>query len=593
MNPLDERDIQRLKAAAEWSRDKLKPFRENRLQALQEYVGAHYSDTGARERVPVNLIELAVNIYARQLVAARPQALITTRHRELRPFAGYFEATVNDAIVEVNLEQTLRQAVMNALFSMAVVKVGISSGNSVSVDGEDREAGRLYADCIGLDDWVHDMTARSRDGWQFCGNRWSMRLDLAKDEPSFDAAARAKLTESHPNQLQDRGETRASSISRGDSDVHSESEFRPRVELWDYWLPEDRLLVTVSNEIETPLRIIEDDGPANGPYHFLGFSDVPDSLMPLPPVAIMRDIAELANRLFRKLGRQADRQKTVVGVQGDQGQKDGENIVEANDGEVIKLLNPNNAKEYRFGGVDPPSLAFLIQLKDLFGYLNGNLDALGGLSPQSRTLGQDELLTASASQRIADMQDRVLSFTTGIIKDFAWWTWTDPVREQLVVRRMEGTDYETTFEWTPDTRQGTFLQYNFAVLPYSMAHATPASKLQGITNYIERLVIPLMPMLEMQGKTIDINALNSTIARLGNLPELDAIVTDWAIPPINDQAPAQGDSQPKIAPVTKRTYERVNRPGGTRAGQDAVTTRALMGVASQPEEMNAVGKGVG
>lgn len=591
MNPLNEADIRRLKQAATWSRAALKPFRQKRIEALREYVGAHYSDDGAPDRVPVNLLELAINIYVRQLVASRPQALVTTRHRELRAFAGIFESTVNDAVIEANLEATLRQAVMNAMFSIAIVKVGITEGLEVDLGDKKHDAGKLYADCIGLDDWVHDMTARSRSGWQFCGNRWSMRLDQAKENPAFDPDARARLVSHDPSAMMEDGEERASAISRGRiSPGADEAEFRPRVELWDYYLPQERLLVTCNADIDVPLRIVEDDGPSQGPYHYLGFSDVPDSIMPLPPVALMRDIHELVNRLYRKLGRQADRQKTITGVQGS-ADKDGERIVKADDGDVVKLDNPNNAKEYKFGGVAPESLAFLIQTKDLYSYLNGNLDSLGGLSPQSRTLGQDELLSSSASQRIADMQARTLEFTTGIIKSFAWWTWTDPVREQLVQRRMMGTAQDVNFEWTPETRNGDFLQYNFDVNPFSMAHSTPAMKLQGLLNFLQGMVFPALPMLEAQGKTINFDSLVKTVSRLGNIPEVEDVIVDSGAPTPIMEGPAEGDPQPKVAPVTKRTYERVNRPGGTRQGQDAVTVRALMGAASQPEEMAAVGKG--
>ncbi len=588
MNPLNDRDITRLKAAKQFSLDALKPYRKNRYEAIEQVVGRHYSGGGSQDRVPVNFLELIVNIYSRQLMAHRPAALITTRQPELRGFASVFEAAVNDAITEAKLEDTLRIAVINAMFCMAPVKVGIASDPA----GE-HDAGRLYADCISLDDWVHDMTARSRMGWQFCGNRYSMRLDVAKENQDFDATARAKLTAtSEGDQIQDMGEKRSSAIGRGRQSFHGESAFRERVELWDIWLPDDRLLVTLADNVDRPLRIVEDDGPANGPYHVLGYSDVPDSQMPLAPVAILRDLHDLANTLFRKIGRQAERQKTVLGIM-DGGDADGERIVNANDGEVIKMLNPQNAKEYKFGGADPVTLALLLQVKDLASYFAGNLDALGGLSPQSRTLGQDELLASAASQRIADMQDRTLAFTTGIIRDFAWWEWTNPARERTVEQRIEGTDLVTTFQWTPETRRGDFLNYNFSVEPFSMAHSTPSMKLQGLVQYLQNIVFPALPLLEAQGKTLNFDSLNKTVARLGNLPEINDVIIDAGMPAQPVEAPARGDPQPTKAPVTKRTYERVNRPGGTRQGQDNVTMRALMGVNSQPEEANAVGKGVG
>ena len=40
--------------AIEYSRRKLEPFRRQRTSAVKQYVGAHYTDESAPERMPVN-----------------------------------------------------------------------------------------------------------------------------------------------------------------------------------------------------------------------------------------------------------------------------------------------------------------------------------------------------------------------------------------------------------------------------------------------------------------------------------------------------------------------------------------------------------
>ena len=42
------------------------------MEFIRQMVGSHYSDDGARQDVIMNIMELAVNIYSRQLVAQRP-----------------------------------------------------------------------------------------------------------------------------------------------------------------------------------------------------------------------------------------------------------------------------------------------------------------------------------------------------------------------------------------------------------------------------------------------------------------------------------------------------------------------------------------
>ncbi len=64
--------VKNLLSAISHSRRRLQPFRQNRIRALSEYVGKNYSDSGSQNRVPVNLIELAVNTYTRQLASRRP-----------------------------------------------------------------------------------------------------------------------------------------------------------------------------------------------------------------------------------------------------------------------------------------------------------------------------------------------------------------------------------------------------------------------------------------------------------------------------------------------------------------------------------------
>ena len=67
----------------------------------------------------------------------------------------------------------------------------------------------------------------------------------------------------------------------------------------------------------------------------------------------------------------------------------------ANDGEVILVNDANSLKEMRFGGPDQANLAFAIHAKATHSEIAGNLQTLGGLSPQADTLGQEQLLNQS------------------------------------------------------------------------------------------------------------------------------------------------------------------------------------------------------
>ena len=101
--------------------------RKNRVEAVRQYVGNHYSDNGSTKRVPTNFLELAVTIYLRLLAARAPKVLITTEAFELKPFAKDLEIVLNQIPGEIGLGKTLQRAVLEALFGFSVVKVGIAS----------------------------------------------------------------------------------------------------------------------------------------------------------------------------------------------------------------------------------------------------------------------------------------------------------------------------------------------------------------------------------------------------------------------------------------------------------------------------------
>ncbi|MDO8303436.1 MAG: hypothetical protein Q7T18_09360, partial [Sedimentisphaerales bacterium] len=271
------------------------------------------------------------------------------------------------------------------------------------------------------------------------------------------------------------------------------------------------------------------------------------------------------------------------------GQKDGETVINADDGEAITMDDPKNAQEYNYGGIRPESLAFLIQLKDMFAYFAGNLDALGGLSPQAETLGQDQLLNANASKRVLVMQDRMVEFTTGVVTDIAHYLYTDPVTPLPVIKSVPGTAVQVPSSFEPEERVAPFNNYNFQIEPYSMQHQGPAARLQALTQIFQNFLVPFAPMLEQQGITINFRGLLEIIARYGNMPELDNLLVMQEPLSSSLGGPA---GMPK-SPITRRTYERVNRPGATRQGKDAALTNLLLGGGAQPAEMAALTRPTG
>ena len=580
--------LKRLRQAIDYSRQKLQPFREQRYETVRQYVGFHYSDDGAADRVPVNLLELAVNIYTQQMAARSPRALVTTSFKPLKPMAANFELAINQLVKEIRFGETIRLAVIDALFSMGIIKSGLERKASVEIEGYLHDVGQPFADNISLDNWVHDTTATRLEQCQFMGDKYRLPLDLVKQSKAFTNTENLKAT--IKSGYNEKGDTKTESLSHGQQ-TDSE-EFREHVEVWDIWLPFDNILMTIPAEGEgKPLRVIEWDGPETGPYDILSFNPVPGNIMPLGPASLWMDMHDLSNRLFRKLGRQAERQKTVLGVQSG-AEDDGRRIIKANDGEALRMDNPDRAREYKFGGIDQPSLAFLLQVKDLFAYLGGNLDSLGGLSPMADTLGQDQLLAQNASKRVADMQDRVIDFTRNVVKSLGFYLWNDPLIDLPLTKRVPGfDDLSVPVTFGPDSREGDFLDYNIEIEPYSMQHQSPQMKLQTLTQVFGQFVVPFAPMLAEQGIGINFESLLKTISKYANVTELNDILEFSQSAGTNDRQMV--GTPPVKMGTTKHISERVNRPGATRHGKDAALAQIMLGSDVQPSEKAAIRRPTG
>jgi len=580
-------ELAKLKSAVEASRSKLREFCKIRADAVRQFVGSHYGSNGTQERVPINFLELAVTIYNMSLAARCPRALVVPRVSSLKAEAATLGLALNHLAKEIRLGTALRRAVRDALFGMAVVEVGSAAGRTVEIDGEPVDVGQPFADNVSLDDFVADMSAKNWERVEFMGHTYRVPLvDLQDNE--FDDQDVVRTLESLGMDREDipAGE-RASDTGTGRKEYSDETEYRKHVDLLQLYLPYENLIVTVpaGGNWDKPLNMYEWQGPERGPYHLLGFGEVPDNLMPLAPVDLWLDLHYLANRLFVKLGRQADRQKNIGGV-APEAASDAEKIIQATDGELINIKHPEGIKAIRLGGIDPQNLGFLLQIQDIFSYFGGNLDAIGGLGAMSETVGQDQLLTASASKRIQYMQDTVYEFAGGIEEALAWYLMYNPLIElPLIKQTASGREIPVTYRaWE---REGDYLDYNYEIVPYSMQYESPRQRLNGLLTIFTQLFIPLAPVMAQQGIGINYQALSRQVSELSNLPELnDLLIFSQPAPNPGEIGPV--GQPPRQSPVTRRENVRINRSGATLGGKRQILAQALFGGNPQQAEREAV-----
>ena len=244
--------------------------------------------------------------------------------------------------------------------------------------------------------------------------------------------------------------------------------------------------------------------------------------------------------------------------------------MEAMDGHVIHTSHIDGVKEMKYGGVDADNFKFVIWLKEMMSYLGGNLDAMGGLSQQANTLGQEQLLVQSSSQMLKDMQARVITFASEVIQDLARYLYEDPFSELKLEKPIENFG-PIPFSYGPDKRVDDFFDFHFEILPYSLQSKGPQERLGALMQLATQFLIPLAPQLAEMGLPFNWKRFLELIAKYGDLPEIAEL--------ISSESPMQSEmaevprsspgSRPLQSPVTQRNYTRRSvSTGGTQQSRD-------------------------
>lgn len=593
---MDKEKLKKLREAHEWSRKQQATFRDERVESIRVRCGNHYGpDKKELDQVILNLDEIAAIVYSQALVSNNPQVMVETFHKELKSKVFALQEATNFTLKRIRFQDILRRAALNSMYGLTIIKTGLTVGGSVDAEDIKSNVGEIFCDVITLDDWVHDMSAKDWRGVQFFGDRFRMPLVEVKESGLFDpdVVKKLKANQGPDNSTPDHelGARRLSTIDR------DPEELEETVELWNFYLPREQKIITLSMQDPelAPLMEIKWDGPAHdyegtfGPYHLLYFGEVPDNTMPLPPFDAWRDLMTVMNSLWRKCVRQAERAKNVPIYSG----KDvaaAKALKEAGDGQWTHAEGGRDViQSANIPGVDGPTMAFAMQLKDLISYMAGNLDLLTGASPASETVGQDKMLIEAASKRLVFMQHQMLNFSNRIVRDIVHYLRADPFIDLPLAHRTHGMMLPVRF--SEEEQKGEDADYDISIVPYSLQEDTPAQQVEKAMKIWNGVVIPSAQMMMQQGVIPDAGALIQWLGEKMNMPTINEFIKFNAVTQREAMGPVGSDrNRPKQAAQTTRTNIRINRPGATSGGKDAAMKMMLLGGGVQPSEAAAVGR---
>lgn len=570
----------RLFKAIEDSNQKLSDFRKVRTELIRDYVGSWYDKVGgARYDTLVNLINQTAKVYTVCLAANNPQVMVTTPSAENWPFAKRFEVALNKLISDMALNQTMRMIVLDAFFCIGCGVVMMRDtdtrfhGLLESEEDVWLDPGEPWFNRVSLDDLILDMSAKELTKMRFCGHRYRADFEKVRKEPGYDKAVVKHLTPTKRASLDNPDNARDLTADTVDDD-----ELKPMLWLMDVWIPENKTIATFAcGEDLPPLIEREWTGSQGGPYKFLSLGLVPDNVIPSSPASNLKGLHDLQNRLFRKMARQSDEQKTV-NTYPPGGEDDAERIRKAKSGSWQKVRDPKSIGSVTIPGIDVGNQAFSLNVQDVFDRLAGNLRSMGGLGAQAETLGQEEIIQGNLSKIEADMRLAVVNFAAECCYDLGYLMWND---ENLTitasVEAFPGVPVDSSWPLADEdgnrVRHGAFEDYEFKVEPFSMVYKSPQQKLNELFATLERIA-PLWPMFQSSGATLDARELLQIIADLQNRPELMRIIT-FAFP----AAELGGDENSiRQSPVTTRNTVRRNVPtGGTADSRSSILQQVLNG----------------
>lgn len=568
------------KFAGQWDRGETfaKPHREKRAEVLREMVGRHFDPSDSTQR-PINVVRNTVELLVPQIVDDTPKVRVTTRRVRHRAEADLLAVSLEHLADEIELAETLEEAIVDALLSpMGVVFTGLKAGGDIlDVEGASFDNGQPFAVVVDYDDYCCDPTARHprQVGWE--GHRFTVAREAAvegrvygKDpeeyQPGEEPYASVATRDEAAEIIGGLGVRRSGDEGRDQGGVEDlpgerkpeDFEFEEKIELLHIaFYAHDCTYIGVipadKGSREKWLRWEKHDGPEKGPYHKLWFQHVPKSPIPLAPVTGWLDLHEAIRKVVNKTVKQMLKQKRVFPYTRGTGQDDSRTIKQASDGEFVPVDDSKNVGQFDIGGVAGENYEALGFLNEAANRETGNTQLLAGLDA-SDTATESQNKQANMNARIRRFVNRTTRFAQRIMRTLGWYIHTDPLFQHPVARRIPGGEW-VQLVYDAAAREADFFDLTFTIERYSMGgNMDPAVRARRVVEYLGVLG-NLMPLI-MAGVVSQQGVLRVGREEFG-IDSIDDLIPDPALqaategvyagagPPALGQMPGQPPGQPQ------------------------------------------------
>lgn len=490
--------VKRLQEATKSWDKMIEPALVHRDKMLKHWACGYFSKGVSRQHI-LRLVDRGIGIVVPYLTMANPTVSVMSKSLSLKPFSKTFELTLQNWIDKYNLvDNCLRPLVINSMFGLGVVKVGVMSEEEIEWRGNQLFIGQPYIEVIDDSDYIGDVSAKRRSDFEFEGHRYRMPTQAAKE--FFGGKGADKISVDYVL----HGDHSPNNITKPDITGYESNTLKEWSEFIDLYLPDQDEIITIlpDGKWEGILKRTEWDCSIGGPFDVLGYKYMPECPLPIPTVWNWIEMDTAINNLAIKMRDQAEREKSILAYESE-ASDDANRIVKSVDGKAVKVDNIDKIKEVKYGGVNPENYQWVNYIESQFSIQGGNLYTMGGRNSQAETLGQEQMLMANASKMLDDMTNQVYRFVRRNLKKIAYFIWTNPTFQTKVIKSIGGViEVEEIFDRM--SKDGEFTDYDIDVKPYSMQRFNPVQRQQMVLQLLNGWFLPVLPLAQQQGLELDI-----------------------------------------------------------------------------------------
>jgi hypothetical protein len=513
------------------------PIQEHQQMLLRLWASGFYDKGYGREHL-INLTDRGVGTIVPFLVEGNPKVMVETLIGNYKPWAYTTQLALNFFIEQMELaDSVLIPIALNSMFGAGITRTFTEYDRKVTLDDEIIKAGRPTIKVIHDTDYIGDPLARCREDMVFEGDIYKLPTEYAKDL----FAGKDK----HGNQIADLIKPDCKLVSDYSPSKITNPNFnrnklalRDQTTFIDIYLYDENVTVTIMPEGKSAkiLRRVEEDGPKESPYDYLGYSYFPNFPVPIPPAWRWHDPDVSMNIVAKTAREQAESQKSLVFTEAPN-KKLGEQVVNAKNMDVLNVKDAAGTKRVDFGGMNDQNLGWMAFVENVFNSSGGTPPIMRGDQASSPTLGQEQMVYQNASRIVNNYYTRYHRFMTSVIKKLAYRIWTDPTVYIPLIHEVPGVGSLPKVFSQPD-KVGEFYDFVFSVVPYSTQRMSPETKYSRLMQFASQWILPTMPLAAQQGAEFDIPEATKRMAGYIGMDDFNQLYRT-AVPNQTDVVPFQ------------------------------------------------------